>query len=99
MPLSSMVTGTIDGVSSRRPQQSDALGGGNNQKTEAERIAELEAKVAHLETTRNQLLAERRDVISRYEELLRESQRQPRRTAQPDDDGLLLRLARHLGIR
>ena len=98
MPLSSMVTGTFDGAGPGGPQQGEP-GGGSNYGSEANRVAKLESRIAELEGRRERLLAERRDVVTRYERLLREAQETPRRTETPDDDGLALRIARRLGLR
>ena len=99
MPLPNMVTGTIDGASPGRSQEGEGQGGGTNQAAESERVEELEARVAELEATRNRLLAERRDVVARYEKLLEEVEREPRRTDSPGGDGLAVRIARYLGLR
>lgn len=99
MPLSNMVTGTVDGVSAGRPRQGEGQGGGTNQGAKTERVEELESRIAELEATRNRLLAERRDVVARYEKLLEEVEQEPRRTDRPGDDGLTMRVARYLGLR
>lgn len=103
MPFTSMVTSTGDGAGPEGPQTSG--GGATDAETDPEaqsdedRIAALEAKVASLESDRNRLLAERHELHARYEQVLREERRDDHRARRPSDDGLLLRIARRLGLR
>ena len=107
MPYTSMVTAATDGGG---PQGSEPVGRGSASTSEStgsrdgagaatSREAELAATVAVLEADRDRLLAERRELRKRYEQLLREEQRRPAESTPPADDGLLLRLARRLGLR
>lgn len=67
--------------------------------SEAEHRAHLEARVVRLEADRDRLLAERAELRERYERLLREEQRRRAEPSPPTNDGLLLRVARRLGLR
>lgn len=115
MPFTSMVTGTVDGAGPEGPRETEqgVSGAGSDGASDREvavvpvderddperRIAALEAKVARLEADRDRLLAERRELHTRYEQVISEERRQPRRSSTPDDDGLFLRVARRLGLR
>jgi hypothetical protein len=87
---------TADGAKSRDEDDAET---GSSPETRTSREAELAATVAVLEADRDRLLAERRELRKRYEQLLREEQRRPPESTPPADDGLLLRLARRLGLR
>lgn len=67
--------------------------------SEAEHRAHLEARVARLKADRDRLLVERAELRERYEQLLREEQRQRAEPSAPTNDGFLLRVARRLGLR